>query len=108
MVQENISNSSLNYQLLRDITNLVLKTAIELSKQAKKDLYLSYPLDNEDFCRIEDIYLKKHLKFNSLGVLGVLAKIQEKYNVEISCFKKQEQEADISFKEICNCIINRI
>lgn len=107
MLQVSSSNSSLNYILLGEIKNLVLKVPIDQAIVAKNFWFSepsdSQPFNNEGCCKTEDICLKKHLHFNTIGVIAVLAKIQEKYHVEIPYIDHKEK--DISLKEIHNFVV---
>lgn len=94
-----LSNNEVNQVLLNEIKNLV----IDVSNVSKKKLCcFSNTVNNEGFCEVEKIFLKKNLDYNNLGILITLSEIKAKYGVDIPYF-----ENDISIKDIHDYIVNQ-
>ncbi len=90
------SSNLIDNNLLIDIKNLVLKIPTEA-----KNFCFSEEINNQGPPSSNgEIFLKKSLNYNKYGILLVLVKIQEKYNVEIPYYYE-----DISLKDIYNYIV---
>lgn len=112
MLQSNSQDRSLNYLLLEEIKKIVLKAPIVHARITKNlpsqgifpnELCFSKTSNDKEGCKTEEICLIKDLHFDNMGILIVLSKIQEKYNVEIPYFK-----TDLSLKDLHNYIVGQV